>query len=65
MNICLNLGFISLYLSVESGNTFVTQRVNDNDYELIEMVFLSDNMRSEGYKNACLRAKEHIKDRFL
>ncbi|MCP3793077.1 hypothetical protein [Paenibacillus sp. CH40] len=127
LSICLNLGFISWYLSVESGNTFITQGLNDNDYEIIEltlsevteegirnfstetqfllifgymitlfphhfgdyehwesigknmlskayelepsdpiieMVFLADNMRSEGYRNACLRSKEHIKDRF-
>ncbi|WP_289373724.1 hypothetical protein ACN9MH_11690 [Paenibacillus silvae] len=31
---------------------------------IIEMVFLADSMKSEGYQNACLRAKEHIKDRF-
>ncbi|MEC0126490.1 hypothetical protein [Paenibacillus pabuli] len=32
---------------------------------IIEMVFLADNsMRNEDYKDACLRAKEHIKDRF-
>ncbi|MCP3743783.1 hypothetical protein [Paenibacillus sp. A3M_27_13] len=125
LSICLNLGFISWYLSVESGNTFITQGLNDNDYEIIEltlsevteegirnfstetqfllifgymitlfphhfgdyeywesigknmlskayelepsdpiieMVFLADNMRSEGYRNACLRSKEHIKE---
>ncbi|WP_128101504.1 hypothetical protein [Paenibacillus sp. DCT19] len=25
LSICLNLGFLSWYLSVESGNTFVTE----------------------------------------
>ncbi|ANF97853.1 hypothetical protein [Paenibacillus bovis] len=127
LSVCLNLGFISWYLSVESGNTFITQGLNDTDYEMIEltltevteegirnfsaemqfllifgymitlfpnhfgdyehwksigknmlskayevepsdpiieMVYLADNMRSEGYRNVCLRAKGYIKTRF-
>ncbi|WP_366296436.1 hypothetical protein [Paenibacillus sp. AN1007] len=127
LDTCLNLGFLSWYLSVESGNPFITQGLNENDYEMIEstlkevseegirkfsrntkfllifgymitlfphhfgdyehwesvgknmlskayelepsdpiieMIFLADNMRSEGYEDACLRAKECIQDRF-